>query len=143
MGPSQLAVKMHKTIPTVSAPTHGQPARPARLGRRGLGLAALAATCAAIGYLLRPGAVTDDTYAFLDWGRDLRHGFLPLLEHRTFQPLPLSAGAAVSFAGSAAPTVAILMCLAALVLLAVAPRRVVARLRFCHPGAALPPLLFI
>jgi hypothetical protein len=141
MGPSQLAVKMHKTIPTVWAPTHGQTARPARLGPRGLGLAALAATCAAIGYLLRPGAVTDDTYAFLDWGRDLRHGFLPLLEHRTFQPLPIGAGAVLSFAGSAAPTVTILICLAALVLLAAASWRIVALLSFGQPGPALAALL--
>ena len=141
MGPSQLAVNRHKTITPVPAPTHGQPARPARLGPRGLGLAALAATCAVVGYLLRPGAVTDDTYAFLDWGRDLRHGFLPLLEHRTFQPLPIGAGAVLSLAGSAAPTVTILICLAALVLLAAASWRIVALLGFGQPGPALAALL--
>ena len=143
MGPSQLAVDPHKPIPTVSAPRSGQPVRHARFGSRGLGLLALAATCAVIGYLLHPGAVTDDTYAFLDWGRDLRHGLPPLLEHRTFQPLPIGGGAVLSLFGSAAPTVTILVCLAALVLLAAASWRLVALLGFGQPGPALAALLVI
>jgi len=141
MGPSELAVNRRKTIPTVPPPTEGRSARRARPGPRGLGLAAFAAACAVIVYVLRPGAVTDDTYAFLDWGRDLRHGFLPLLEHRTFQPLPIAAGAALSLFGSAAPTVTILVCLAGLVLLAAATWRIVGRLGFGQPAPVVSGLL--
>ena len=96
-----------------------------------------------MGYLLRPGAVTDDTYAFLDWGRDLRHGFLPLLEHRTFQPLPIVAGAVLSLFGSAAPTLIVMLSLAALVLLAAASWRIVALLGFGQPAPALAALLVL
>jgi hypothetical protein len=143
MGPSQLAVNPHPTISPVSAPRRGGPSRPAAFGRRGLGLLAFAAICAVVGYLLRPGAVTDDTYAFLDWGRDLRHGFLPLLEHRTFQPLPIVAGAVVSLFGSAAPTITVMICLAGLVLLAAASWRVVALLGFGQPAPALAASLVL
>lgn len=106
-----------------------------------LGLLALASVGAVVIYLLRPGAVTDDTYAFLDWGRDLRHGFLPLLERRTFQPLPIGAGAVLSLFGAAAPTITILLCLVALVLLAAAAWRVVLALDYGWPAAALAAVL--
>jgi hypothetical protein len=141
MGPSQLAVDPRKTISTMSDPARAQPVQPGRFGLRGMGLLALAGACAVVVYLLRPGAVTDDTYAFLDWGRDLRHGFLPLLEHRTFQPLPIAAGAVLSLFGSAAPTVTVLVCLVALVLLAAAAWRIVALLGFVQPAPALAGLL--
>jgi len=144
MGSSEVATSPRTTISTRSSSGgREQPVRPARPGARGLGLAALAATGAVIGYLLRPGAVTDDTYAFLDWGRDLRHGYLPLLEHRTFQPLPIGAGAVLSVFGSAAPTLTILLCLAGLVLLAGAAWRIVALLGFGQPAPALAALLVI
>jgi hypothetical protein len=135
---------------TVSrAPVSSPAAAPARrllvspLLRRGrwLGPVALAAAGATLIYLLRPGAVTDDTYAFMDWGRDLRHGFTPLLEHRTFQPLPIGVGAVVSFFGSAAPTIVVLVCLAALVLLAEAAWRIVAMLGFRQPAPLLAAVL--
>jgi hypothetical protein len=106
-------------------------------------LLALAAGGALVLYLLRPGALTDDSYAFLDWGRDLRHGYLPLLEHRTFHPLPILAGAALSLLGSAAPTIAVLLTLAGLVLLAVAAWRVVEILGFAQPAPALAALLVL
>ena len=118
-------------------------ARRGRLGWPRLGLAALAAIFGVVGYVLRPGSLTDDTYAFLDWGRDLRHGFLPLLEHRTFQPLPIAAGAVLSLFGSAAPTVTIMLCLAGLALLAVAAWRVVALLGFGQPAPAMAALLVL
>jgi hypothetical protein len=94
-----------------------------------------------IAYVLRPGALTDDTYAFLDWGRGLRHGVLPLLEHRTFQPLPIASGALFSLFGSAAPTVTIMVCLAALVLLAAAAWRILALHGFGQPAPAVAALL--
>src|SRR5271165_3542091 len=143
MGPSQIAVEPHRTIPTVSAPQRAPSGKPRRLGLRGPGLIAFAAVCALIGYLIRPGAVTDDTYAFLDWGRDLRHGFLPLLEHRTFQPLPIAAGAVLSLFGSAAPTVTIMVCLAGLVLLAGASWRIVVLLGFRQPAPSVAALLIM
>jgi hypothetical protein len=102
-----------------------------------------AAVCGVIGYVLRPGAVTDDTYAFLDWGRDLRHGVLPLLEHRTFQPLPIISGALFSLFGSAAPTVTIMVCLASLVLLAAAAWRILALHGFGQPAPAVAALLVL
>ncbi len=143
MEPSQLAVSPHETTSTISAVRRVEPGRPAQPGLRWLGLTALAAVGAVVAYLARPGAVTDDTYAFLDWGRDLRHGFLPLLEHRTFQPLPIGAGAVVSLFGSAAPTITVLISLAALVLLAAASWRIVALLGFRQPAPALAGLLVI
>jgi hypothetical protein len=110
---------------------------------RRLGLLALAAGGAVVLYLLRPGALTDDSYAFLDWGRDLRHGYLPLLEHRTFHPVPIVAGALLSLFGSAAPTIAVLLALAGLMLLAVAAWRVVEILHFPQPAPALAAVLVL
>jgi hypothetical protein len=115
----------------------------ARSLQRMLGLAALAAGGAVVLYLLRPGALTDDTYAFLDWGRDLLHGYLPLLGGRAFHPLPLAAGAILSMFGSAAPTITVLLSLAALILLAVAAWRAVALLGFGRIGGALAAALVL
>lgn len=110
---------------------------------RWLGRLVLTVGGAIVLYELRPGALTDDSYAFLDWGRDLRHGYLPLLEHRTFHPLPIMVGALVSLFGSAAPTIAVLLTLAGLVLLAVAAWRTVEILGFPHPAPALAALLVL
>jgi len=104
----------------------------------------LAIAGAALIYVLRPGAVTDDTYAFMDWGRDLRHGFLPLLERRTFQPLPIGAGAVVSLFGTtAAPTIVVLACLVALVALAEAAWRIVALLGLRQPAPLMAAVLVL
>jgi hypothetical protein len=127
---------------TSSAPSRSSSRQAPALWRR-LRLPALAAGGAVVLYLLRPGALTDDSYAFLDWGRDLRHGYLPLLEHRTFHPLPIVAGALVSLLGSAAPTIAVLLTLAGLVLLAVAAWRAVEILGFPQPAPALAALLVL
>ena len=110
---------------------------------RALGTWIFAGAGAVLIYALRPGALTDDTYAFLDWGRDLRHGFLPLLEHRTFQPLPVGAGALLSLLGSAAPTATVILSLAAELLLAVAVWRVVALLGFGPVAGALGAALVL
>jgi len=125
------------------SPVFGGSSRQARALWRGLGLLALAAGGGGVLYLFRPGALTDDTYAFLDWGRDLRHGYLPLLEHRTFHPLPIVAGAVLSLLGSAAPTITVLLALAGLVLLAVAAWRVVEILGFVQPAPALAAVLVL
>jgi hypothetical protein len=143
MGSSQLEAYPYRTISVASAPRRGRPAPPRRRPWRGLGLLAFATVCAVIVYVLRPGAVTDDTYAFLDWGRDLRHGVLPLLEHRTFQPLPIISGGVFSLFGSAAPTITIMACLAALVLLAAAAWRILALHGFGQPAPAVAGLLVL
>ena len=107
---------------------------------------ALLASCLALGavvYPIFPGSINDDTYAFLDWGRDLRHGLLPLLEHRTFQPLPVGAGAVLSLLGPVAPAVTIMLSTAALFVLAVAAWRVVALLGFRQPAPTLAALLVV
>jgi len=140
MGTSELAERT--PILTRAQPRRAQ-RRPRRPGWQGLGLFVLACALAVLGYLLRPGAVTDDTYAFLDWGRDLRHGFVPLLEHRTFQPLPIGAGAVLSLFGSAAPTLTVMLSLVSLVLLAGAAWRILALLDFAQPAPALGALLVL
>ena len=143
VGFSRLAVNPHETIATMSAHGRAQLAGPVRFGWRRLGLLALAALAAAIVYLLHPGHPTDDTYAFLDWGRDLRHGYLPLLERRTFHPAPMAAGAVLSLFGSAAPTITVLLCLVGLVLAAVAAWRITGLLRLGWPAAVLASLLVL
>jgi hypothetical protein len=110
---------------------------------RAAGALGLAAIGALVIHRIRPGALTDDTYAFLDWGRDLRHGVPLLLEQRTFQPLPIGAGAVLSLFGSAAPTVTVVLCLAALLLLAVAVWRIVGLLGFGQPAPAMAALLVL
>ena len=119
-------------------------------GRQALALVALSVAGAGVIYLIWPGAVTDDTFAFLDWGRDWRHGYVPLLEHRTFHPLPVAVGAVVSLFGQAAPTMTVIAAMAALLLLAAACWRVLSLLGFRQPapvlGAALAllsPLLTV
>jgi hypothetical protein len=143
MGSSQLDASPYRAISIASAPRRGRLVPGERLPWRGLGLLAFAAFCAVVFYVLRPGAVTDDTYAFLDWGRDLRHGVLPLLEHRTFQPLPIVSGGLLSLFGPAAPTITIMVCLAALVLLAAAAWRILALHGFGQPAPAAAALLVL
>jgi hypothetical protein len=110
---------------------------------RAAALLAAAVAGAAVVYLLRPSAPTDDTYAFLDWGRALRHGSAPLLEQRTFQPLPIVAGAVLSLFGSATATATVLASLTALMLLAAAAWRIVAVLGFPQPAPAVAAVLTI
>ncbi len=114
-----------------------------RVPWRVLGLLGLTAGGAVVLYLIRPGALTDDTYAFLDWGRDLRHGYLPLLGGRAFHPVPIVAGAVLSMFGSAAPTLAVMLSLAALILLAAGAWRAVQLLGFGHIGGAVAAALVI
>jgi len=121
----------------------GPGSRPARSRRGALGLLALAMGGAVALYLLRRGTVTDDTYAFLDWGRDLRHSYLPLLEHRTFHPVPILSGAFLSLFGSAAPEITVLASLAGFVSLALAAWRVVRILGFAQPAPALAAALVL
>ncbi len=143
MGPSKLTADPPNTTSTASAPRSAQPARRARFELRGLRLLTLALAAAATVYLLRPGHLTDDTYAFLDWGRDLRHGYLPLLEGRTFHPVPIAAGAVLSLFGSAAPTIVVLLCLVGLMLAAAAAWRIVALLDFAQPAPVLAAALVL
>jgi len=110
---------------------------------RPVGLAALVFGFASILYLIRPAVITDDTYAFLDWGRDLRHGLLPLLEQRTFHPLPILAAALVSLLGSAAPTATMLLSLSALTLLAVGAWQLTRRCGFGQPAPLLAAVLVL
>jgi hypothetical protein len=138
---SQLEASPYRTISIAYSPRRRRPAPAQRW--KGPALLAFAAIFAVIAYVLRPGAVTDDTYAFLAWGRDLRHGVLPLLEHRTFQPLPIASGAVLSLFGSAAPTITIMVCLAALVLIAAAAWRVLALQGFGQPAPAVAALLVL
>jgi hypothetical protein len=143
MESSQLEASPYRAISIATAPRRRRPAPASRQPWSGVALIAFASVCAVIFYVLRPGAVTDDTYAFLDWGRDLRHGVLPMLEHRTFQPLPIAAGSVLSLFGSAAPTVTIMVCLAALVLLAAAAWRILALHGFGQPAPAVAALLVL
>jgi hypothetical protein len=111
---------------------------------RGPVLIALSVSLATAAYLVHPGAVNDDTYGFLDWGRDLRHDLLPLLEGRTFQPLPILVGSVLSLLGnSAAPTAAILFSLTCLFLLAAGAWRIVSALRVPQPAPAFAALLIV
>lgn len=106
-------------------------------------MAALAIGFGSALYLVRPAVITDDTYAFLDWGRDLRHGVLPLLDQRTFHPLPILAAAVVSLLGSAAPTTTMLLSLSALVLLAIAAWQLIGRCGFPQPAPLLAAVLVL
>lgn len=113
-------------------------------GRRGLPAAAQwgFAACAAITMaVLLPARVGDDTYAFLDWGRDLRAGNLPRLEHRTFHSVPILAGAVVSLFGRIAPVVAGALSLLALAMIASASWQVVRRAGFGQPGPVIASVL--
>ena len=105
--------------------------------QRVVALLAIATGAAVVANVLRPGVVTDDTYAFLVWGRSLWHGSLPLLEHRTFQPLPILVGAVLSLFGSATPTITVLLSLVCLLVLAAAAWRIVELLGFGQPAPAL------
>ena len=88
--------------------------------------------------------LTDDSYAFLDWGRDLRHHYLPpLLESRTFHPIPILAGAVLSLFGSHAPSVAILCAVAGLVLLGAAGWQTCRLLQLRQPAPAFAAFLIV
>ncbi len=102
---------------------------------------ALAIAGGVVLFLIHPGALTDDSYAFLDWGRDLTHHYLPLLEKRTFQPLPILVGAVLSLFGSSAPTATMIFTLATLVLSGVAAWRVTELLGAPQPAPLLALVL--
>ncbi len=84
-------------------------------------------------YLLLPAGLGDDTYAALDWGRELRAGHAPLMEGRAFHPMAVALGAITSELGAAAPTVMVLLSLISLTLLAAASSRILTLLGFRQP----------
>jgi hypothetical protein len=98
---------------------------------------------AAVLYAINRGTVSNDDYAFLDWGRQLLHGSVPMLEHRAFHPLPVAAGALLSLFGFWAPTMIVLIFLALLVSLAAAGWRLAALLALRQPAPALASALVI
>ena len=106
-----------------------------------VGLVAGAFIAAAIAMKLLSHELTDDTYAFLDWGRDLRHGILPLLENRTFHPLPILTASALSLFGRTSPNVTILCAVAGLGLLSVGVWRITRLLGFDQPAPLVASLL--
>lgn len=115
------------------------PVSVARLMLLGLALVAAVIACHLLSH-----EVTDDTYAFLDWGRDLRHGvFPPQLESRTFHPIPILTGALLSLLGSAAPSATILCAVAELGLLAVAAWQLSLLLGLRQPAPALAAVLVL
>ncbi len=106
-----------------------------------LGMAFIAA---AIALHLLSHELTDDSYAFLDWGRDLRAGHVPpLLESRTFHPVPILTGALLSLLGSAAPSATVLCAVAGLVLLGVAAWQVSRLLGLRQPAPAFAAFLIV
>lgn len=92
-------------------------------------------------FLIHPGNVTDDTYAFLDWGRDLTHHYLPLLEGRAFQPLPILAGAVLSLFGASAPTATMIFTLGTLVITAAGAWRIMELLEIPQPAPIVAAFL--
>jgi hypothetical protein len=94
-------------------------------------------------FLLRPAVPNDDTYASLDWGRDIVFGHVPALESRTFHPFLVAVGAVLSALGSAAPTLVVLLSLTVFVSLAVASGRIVSLLGFPQPAPACAALLIL
>ncbi|HEX4106922.1 MAG TPA: hypothetical protein VHX88_02235 [Solirubrobacteraceae bacterium] len=97
---------------------------------RALAIFAVCAGAAGGFYGLDHGSLTDDTYTFLDWGRDLRHGFLPLLEKRTFHPLPVALSTVFSAFGQATPTFVVVLNLTLFALMGVAAFRITRALKF-------------
>lgn len=97
----------------------------------------------AVLYAINRGTVSNDDYAFLDWGRQLLHGSVPMLGHRAFHPLPVAAGALLSLFGFSAPTIIELTFLAFLVSLAVAGWRLAALLGLRQPAPALAGALIV
>jgi hypothetical protein len=141
--PSKVRAVPLRILQPVPILPQGSGSHPTRSRWGALGLLALAIGGAVVLYLLRRGTVTDDTYAFLDWGRDLSHGYLPLLEHRTFHPVPILSGALLSLFGSSAPEITVLASLAGFVLLAAAAWRVVEILGFPQPAPVLAAALVL
>lgn len=80
---------------------------------------------------------TLDTWAFLDWGRDILGGRGLELDNRTFHPLPIVFGGLLSLAGPLAPPLAVVASLSCLVLLAGLAARAVVRLGCGLPAALL------
>ncbi len=141
---------MSVTAPPAPPSAATRERRPARAPRRRLVvirrllLLGLAFAAAAIAMRLLSHELTDDSYAFLDWGRDLRHGYFPPpLEDRTFHPIPILTGALLSLLGSAAPSAAILCAVAGLVLLAVGAWQLCRLLGLPQPAPALAALLIV
>ncbi len=133
-----------RTAPTTRRSRTREPVRRPRPARRVaglLGLLAGAVLAAAIAMKLLSHELTDDTYAFLDWGRDLRHGYLPLLENRTFHPLPILTGSVLSLFGRSSPNVTILAAVTGLVLLSVGVWRITRLLGFDQPAPLVASLL--
>ena len=135
------------TAPFPAVTLESAPRRPARrlpapVGR--LLLLAGALALAAIALSLLSHELTDDSYAFLDWGRDLRAGHIPPpLESRTFHPVPLLAGVVLSLLGSAAPSATVLFAVAGLALLGVAAWQVSRLLGLSEPAPAFAALLIV
>lgn len=92
-------------------------------------------------FYLHRGNVTDDSYAFLDWGRDLRHHYLPLLGGRAFQPLPIAAGAVLSLPGGSAPDITMMFTLGALVITAAGAWRIMELLEIPQPAPIVAAFL--
>jgi len=94
-------------------------------------------------FLLQPGNVTDDSWAFLVWGRDLDHFRHLALEGRAFQPTPILAGAVLALFGSAAPTATLIFSLGMLVILGAGAWRVVELLHIPQPAPVVAAALAI
>jgi len=128
--------------PRARRPPPPRRALPAPLAR--LLLLAVALGASAIACHLLSHELTDDSYAFLDWGRDLRHGiFPPQLESRTFHPIPILTGALLSLLGSSGPSVTVFLAVAGLVLLAVAAWQVSVLVGLAQPAPAFAALLIV
>src|SRR5271168_1809423 len=124
------------------SPERRQRRLPAPVGWLLLLLGAFVAAAIAMHFLSHE--LTDDSYAFLDWGRDLRHHYLPpLLESRTFHPIPILAGAVLSLFGTSAPSVAILCAVAGLVLLGAAAWQTCRLLALRQPAPAFAAFLIV
>jgi len=141
-----MSVSAANASPASPAPALRSPRRTRRLpawARRVL-LVGLAFAAAAIALHFLSHELTDDSYAFLDWGRDLRHHYVPpLLENRTFHPIPILAGALLSLLGSAAPGATVLCAVAGLVLLAAGAWQVCRLLELRQPAPAFAALLIV
>ncbi len=132
----------------VESPLHHAPTRratpPPKLtlpGPRWAWLWALGIVGGVILFYLHRGNVTDDSYAFLDWGRDLRHHYLPLLGGRAFQPLPIAAGAGLSLFSGSAPDITMMFTLGSLVILAAGAWRIMELLEIPQPAPIVAAFL--
>ncbi|HUA12770.1 MAG TPA: hypothetical protein VMA83_12310 [Solirubrobacteraceae bacterium] len=110
-------------------------------GPRWAWLWALGIVGGVIAFYLHKGNVTDDSYAFLDWGRDLRHHYLPLLGGRAFQPLPIAAGAGLSLFGGSSPDITMMFTLGTLVIMAAGAWRIMELLDIPQPAPLVAAFL--